>query len=76
MIDLYTEGRIEMQPDTTSFNTVIDALAKSRESKVESRAERLLERMEALSSDGGLGISCKPDQVVSCFLRLNALGMV
>ena len=56
--------RPELQPDRTSFNTVIDTLAKSRESDRERRAEDLLEQMEELSS-GELALDCSPDQVVS-----------
>jgi len=44
--DLYESGRNELQPDTISYNTVIDALAQCAEPGVEQRAEQLLERME------------------------------
>jgi hypothetical protein len=70
MINLKRAGQ-ELQPDTTSFNTVLDALAKSSEGDCERRAEELLETMQELSSDDDeLGLSCKPDQVVSSFCRV------
>jgi hypothetical protein len=60
------DGRKELIPDTTSFNTVIHTLAKSKEKNREIRAEALLELMNQLSSEGSdLGSKCKPDQVVS-----------
>jgi hypothetical protein len=63
----------ELQPDTTSFNTVLDTLAKSSEGDCERRAEELLETMQKLSSDDEeLGPSCKPDQVVSSFCRVHS----
>lgn len=69
MIELYEQGRTEMMPDTTSFNTVVDALSKSREEKTERRAEKLLERMQVLSTkNDSLKLNCSPDQVVSSFV--------
>jgi hypothetical protein len=67
MISLCNEtGLNELMPDTTSFNTVMHTLAKSKEKNRESRAEALLELMNQLSSeDNDLGAKCKPDQVVS-----------
>ena len=66
MEGLYEQGRKEMQPNTTSFNTVIDALARSGERGYEYRAEDLLERMEELSNrHADLKDSCKPNHVVS-----------
>ena len=66
MEGLYEQGRKEMQPNTTSFNTVIDALARSGERGSEYRAEDLLERMEELSNrHADLKDSCKPNHVVS-----------
>jgi hypothetical protein len=67
MLSFYDSGRDEIMPDTTSFNTAIHTLAKSREMNSESRAEALLELMNEISSeDTALGASCKPDEVVSC----------
>jgi hypothetical protein len=67
MINLKRE-RQELQPDTTSFNTVLDTLAKSSEADYERRAEELLETMQELSTDNDEpGLPCKPDQVVSSF---------
>ena len=43
-------GRFQVQPDTTSFNTVIDALARGRERGRERRAEALLQRMDDLDN--------------------------
>ena len=43
-------GRLQVQPDTTSFNTVIDALARGRERGRERRAEALLQRMDDLDN--------------------------
>lgn len=63
MIKLSRE-RPELGPDTTSFNTVIDTLAKSKERDREQRAEALLEKMEELSSTDRR-LNCQPDQVVS-----------
>lgn len=67
MLSLYETGRDELAPDTTSFNTAIHTLAKSKERKSESRAEALLELMNELCSrdDSVLAVGCKPDQVVS-----------
>jgi hypothetical protein len=66
MESLYEQGRKEMQPNTTSFNTVIDALARSGERGSEYRAEVLLERMEELSNrHAELKDTCKPNHVVS-----------
>jgi hypothetical protein len=66
MESLYEQGRKEMQPNTTSFNTVIDALARSGERGSEHRAEDLLERMEELSNrHAELKDTCKPNHVVS-----------
>lgn len=66
MIALYKTGRHEITPDTTSFNTVIHTLAKSRERDSENRAEGILELMNQLSSsDENLKDICKPDEVVS-----------
>ena len=49
MEDLCIEhGRYQVQPDTISFNTVMDALARSRERGKERRAEALLQRMDDL----------------------------
>lgn len=64
MISLCDEsGRKEVMPDTTSFNTIIHTLAKSKERNRENRAEALLELMNELSEKPGA--KCKPDQVVS-----------
>lgn len=63
MISL-SEDRAEIRPDTTSFNTVIDTLAKSKENDREQRAEALLEKMQQLSSKNK-SLDCRPDQVVS-----------
>ena len=63
MIQMYPQ-RPELKPDTRSFNTVIDCLAKSKEANCEGRAETLLERMDDLNlADPTL--KCRPDQVVS-----------
>ncbi len=62
MISLSKE-RPELRPDTTSFNTIIDTLAKSKESNREQRAELLLEKMQELSSSEN-GLNCRPDQMV------------
>lgn len=66
MESFYEQGRKEMQPNTTSFNTVIDALARSGEKGSEYRAEDLLERMEELNNrHAELMDTCKPNHVVS-----------
>ena len=71
MIDLYGKGWRELKPETISFNTVIDTLAKSKERDTELRAEALLERMEELSlTSDELKSSCRPDQVVSSHVIL------
>jgi pentatricopeptide repeat protein len=65
MIGEFEVGRTELQPDTTSFNTVLDALAKSKEENVEHRAEALLRKMEDLASlNASLSSTCRPDHVV------------
>jgi hypothetical protein len=66
MEDLFIQGRHELQPDATSFNTCMDAMAKSHERGSERRAEDLLERMDELSNRyDELRETCKPDQMVS-----------
>ena len=55
--------RPELRPDTTSFNTVLDTLAKSLESDRELRAEALLEKMEVLS-EADPTLNCRPNEVV------------
>ena len=62
MIKLSKE-RPDLGPDTTSFNTVIDTLAKSKEQDREQRAEALLEKMQELSSIDR-SLKCQPDHVV------------
>ena len=62
MIKLSKE-RPDIGPDTTSFNTVIDTLAKSKERDREQRAEALLEKMQELSSNDR-SLKCQPDHVV------------
>jgi hypothetical protein len=65
MEDLYFQGRKELCPDTRSFNTVIDALARSRDSGSARRAEALLERMEDLATTHkDLAEVCHPDVMV------------
>jgi hypothetical protein len=65
MEDLYFQGRKELCPDTRSFNTVIDALARSRDSGSSRRAEALLERMEELATTHKeLADVCHPDVMV------------
>ena len=63
------KDRPELKPDTTSFNTVIDTLSKSKEKYCEKRAEALLEQMEEICNNDP-SLNCRPDQVVSlsCFL--------
>lgn len=56
--------RPELRPDTTSFNTVLDTLAKSREKDCEQRAEALLEKMEELSAGSSM-FDCMPNELVS-----------
>ena len=54
------EGR-DIAPDTDSFNIVLNALAQGKENNSEARAEKLLERMEILSSSNVL--NCQPDEI-------------
>lgn len=63
MVKVYKD-RPELKPGTTSFNTVIDTLAKSKEHGREQRAENLLEQMEELDRIDE-SICCTPDHVVS-----------
>jgi hypothetical protein len=67
MEELYfSAGRSELQMNTTTYNTVIDALAKSNERGSERRAEQLLEHMDHLSTTvDELRHTCHPDKVVS-----------
>jgi hypothetical protein len=58
------DDRPELKPDTTSFNTVLDTLAKSKERDCESRAESLLEEMQELACKDP-SFDCRPDHVVS-----------
>ena len=61
---LRADGRVELQPNTTSFNCVIDCLAHSNERGREQRAEAVLHRMNALKDvDPELYDVCKPDQL-------------
>ena len=70
MISDYEAGRTQLQPNTTSFNTVMDALAKSKEEEAEHRAEGWLQKMENLSSmDESLSMICKPDEVVRSIVK-------
>lgn len=57
------KDRPELRPDTTSFNTVLDTLAKSLENDREERAEALLEKMEELS-ESDASLNCRPNEVV------------
>jgi hypothetical protein len=67
---MHERGCSELQPDTTSFNTAMDTLAKSREEDSERRAEALLEKMDSLSSrNDSLSKSCRPDQMVRFVFR-------
>jgi hypothetical protein len=60
---LYFDGQVELKPNTTSFNTVIDALARSREKGSEQKAEALLEHMDELSTTvEELRNYCQPDE--------------
>lgn len=62
MEGLALEGRTELAPDTVSFNTVIDTLARSGLRDAQRRAEMLLERMDVLSSsDAHVSFPCEPD---------------
>lgn len=62
MEELYFEGQTELQPNTISFNTVLDALAQCTERDSARRAEQLLEHMDQLSSrDDRLSETCRPD---------------
>jgi len=75
MEDLYLRGRTELQPDTTSFNTVLNALAHSGRRGSEDEAEALLEYMDELSSrEEALRSTCRPDNfsfniVLKCWAR-------
>ena len=74
---LALEGRTELQPDTVSFNTVIDALAQSGQRGAQRRAEILLERMEVLSK-GETSFPCEPDTlsfniVINSWAKVGAL---
>ena len=60
MEGLSSEGRTELMPDTVSFNTVIDALARSGSHGAPQRAEVLLQRMDDLSK-GDAKFPCEPD---------------
>jgi hypothetical protein len=66
------KDRPELKPDTTSFNTVLDTLAKSKERDCEKRAESLLERMQELACNDP-SLNCRPDQVVSSILSIGLL---
>ena len=58
------KDRPELKPDTTSFNSLIDTLSKSKERDCEKRAEALLEKMQDLAENDS-SFDCRPDQVVS-----------
>lgn len=59
MVNLALDGRAELQPDTVSFNTMIDALSKSGQRGAQRQAEILLGQMETLAND--LSFPCQPD---------------
>jgi pentatricopeptide repeat protein len=62
MEDLYCSGRTELQPNTISFNTVLDCLAQSRTPTAAADAEHLLGYMDQLSKDEKLyRNTCRPD---------------
>ena len=75
LVNLYFSGRTELQPNATSFNTVINTLARSKERKREQKAESLLEWMESLSATHPeLRDVCAPDTrsynaVLNCHAR-------
>ncbi len=48
-------GRDELQPDTVSYNCMLDTLAYSRDSQAPYKAEALLEKMDEMGAD------CRPD---------------
>lgn len=78
MEGLALEGRTEMQPDTISFNTVIDTLAQNGKRGAQRRAEILLERMETLSK-GEFLFPCEPDTfsfniVIHSWAKVGRLG--
>jgi pentatricopeptide repeat protein len=62
MEDLYRSGRTELQPNTISFNTVLDCLAQSRSPTAAADAEHLLDYMDQLSKDKKqYRKTCRPD---------------
>lgn len=71
---LALEGRTELQPDTVSFNSVFDTLARSGQRGAQRRAEALLERMEDLSK-GETCFPCEPD-TTSCNVVINCWSKV
>jgi hypothetical protein len=60
MVEIGKSGRKELQPNTVSFNTVIDCFARSDEVDAEWRAEELLGKMDELAK---LGAPSEPDTV-------------
>lgn len=59
MEGLALKGRTELQPDTISFNTLMDTLARSGQRDAPRRTEILLHRMHDLSKN--LSFPCEPD---------------
>lgn len=85
MEDLYVEGRIELQPDIISYNTVLDIFAQTSytDRTAARKAEELLERMGSMYSDDSALVgkrtkrrrSCRPNDisystVLNCWARL------
>jgi hypothetical protein len=65
----YKEGTTDVQPNTVTFNTVIDAYAKSQDPSAPEKAEALLYRMEAEHKAGNM--DAKPN-VISFNTVINA----
>lgn len=66
--------RRAMEPNTSTFNIVINAIAKDKHYTAGVRAEEILYKMEALSAKGGL---CAPDEitfnaVMNCWAESNS----
>lgn len=61
MYDEYSRRGKNLQPNVYAFNTVLSALAKSKEEGAAERAEALLKQMHALSTSGILDV--EPDNI-------------
>lgn len=64
MEDLYRKGRIELKPNTISYNTVISAFARSGAYKAAEKAEAILRHMDYLRKSSEIEVN-DDDKIMS-----------